>query len=251
MGVLKCKWADSCFKCRCNWCRKYCKNPNNNLHIPEPEIIIATFPGRIYGRYKEDGLAMLAKKLNATEAEVLKAANTEGWLGDVVLLWAKDKPEPEYRNESIRIKAFWADGSSMIFENGEMAAEYFGVSASTIYGKAKMRSIYKGVLLLKSDAVPLADELALLRYDVPPSGDIPAPTAQKLEIIARLNEARENLKERGDKGTNILCTWKTGEQAMFKTLSLAESVLQMPYGTFGKYAREGKPYRGITFTRLE
>ena len=247
MGVLDCEWASSCFRCRYTWCRKYCSGPNNNLHIAEPEIIIATFPGRIYGRYKEDGLATLAKKLNTTEAEVLKAANTEGWLEDVVLLWAKDKPEPEYRNESTRIKAFWADGSSMIFENAEKAAEYFGTTPPHITNKASRRYIYKDAMLIQSDGTPSEDELTILRRSVPTRGDVPPLTAQEWEAVARLNAARDDFP----RGVGVLCTWETGEQVEFTTLALAESVLRIPSGTFSKYAREGKPYRGITFKRLE
>lgn len=247
MGVLDCEWASSCFKCRYNWCRKYCAGPRNNLHLSDADMIIATFPNRDYGYYKEKDLKDLAKRLNATEADVLKAANTDGWLDGVLLMWVKDKPEL-----ITKVRAFWPDGRTMLFENTTKVAEYFCVSpaAQVIGDKARGRNIYKGALLVKFDTPPSEDELIILRRNVPPVGDIPAPTAQEQEAIARANEARKGMHGNG-KVIHIRCEWKTGEQIWIDTMGLMEDVLRISPNLFNKYVRSGEPYRGVTFTRLE
>ncbi len=252
MGVLKCKWADNCFGCPYGWCKKYCSGPKNNLHLGGADMIIVTFPDGDYGYYKENDLPELAKKLDTTEAEILKHANTDGWLENTLLIWTKDKPDL-----ITGVKAFWPNGRSMTFENTTKAAKYFDTSLQTITEKAKQRRIYKGALLLKSDKVPSEDEVVVLRYNVPPVGDIPAPTVQEQEAIVRINEIHTDKtnsnSQFGRSGNPIgaLCTWETGEQVRFYTLGLMENTLRISSAVFNRHAISGELYRGVTFTRLE
>lgn len=245
MGILQCKWASNCFKCPNSWCREYCSGPRGNLHLSDADMIIATFPNKNYGYYKENDLESLAKKLGTTEADVLLHANTDGWIDDTLLIWVKDKPEL-----ITKVKAFWPDGRSMLFENTTKAGKYFNASVQTVSDKARGRNIFKDVLLVKADVVPTEDELFLLRRDVPSEGDIPAPTAQEQEVIARVSEAHRELRGRDKIITSILCTWKTGEKVRLDTLGFAESVLRIASYTIDKYSRSGEPYRGATFTKM-
>ncbi len=245
MGVLDCKWAGSCFRCKCSWCRKYGSDHRDNLHLRGADMIIATFPDKNYGYYKENDLAALAKKVGATEAEVLKHANTGGWLNGTLLIWVKDRPDL-----ITQIKAYWPDGRSMVFENATKATEFLGTTMQSVVDKARYRGICKGVLLLKADTVPTEDELIILRRKVPPVGDIPAPTAQELEAIARLNEAHNESQVRDDLTVTTLCTWKTGEQIRLDTLSLVGDVLRIPQYISIKCAKLGETYRGVTLSRL-
>ena len=246
MGVLKCKWADNCFGCPYGWCKKYCSSPNSNMHLGGADMIIVTFPDGDYGYYKENDLPELAKNLDTTEAEILKHANTDGWLENTLLIWTKDKPDL-----ITGVKAFWPDGRSMAFENTTKAAQYFNASLQVVSTMAKGRRIYRGVLLMKSDSAPSEDELVILRRNAHLTGDIPAPTAQEQEAIARLNKVHKD--SRGESGNPIgaMCTWKTGEQVEFYTLGLMENALRVSREVFNKHARTGKPYRGVSFTRLE
>lgn len=252
MGILKCKWADNCFGCPYSWCKKYCKGLKNNLHQGGADVIIVTFLDRNYAYYREKDLADLAKKLHATKAEILKAANTEGELNGTLLIWVKGKSDL-----ITEVKAFWPDGSSMLFENTTKAAKYFDTSLQTITEKAKQRRIYKGALLLKSDKAPSEDELVVLRYKASPVGDIPAPTVQEQEAIARINKIHidkarsNNLISRSGNPIGTLCTWETGEQVRFYTLGLMENALRISSAVFNRHAMSGEPYRGVTFTRLE
>ena len=252
MGTLKCKWADNCFGCPYNWCKKHCSSPNNNMHLGGADMIIVTFPDGDYGYYKENDLPELAKKLDATEAEILKHANTDGWLENTLLIWTNDKPDL-----ITGVKAFWPDGRSMAFDNTIKAAEYFNASLQVVSTMAKGKRIYQGALLMKSDSAPSEDELVILRRNVPPTGDMPAPTVQEQEAIARINKihtdkaSSNNLFGRSGNPIGALCTWETGEQVEFYTLGLMENALRTSREVFNKHARTGKPYRGVTFTRLE
>ncbi len=245
MGVLECEWADNCFGCKYSWCKKYGSDSRNDLHLAKADMIIATFPDKNYGYYKENDLAALAKKVGATEAEVLKHANIDGWLNGTLLIWVKDRADLIKQ-----IKAYWSDGRVMVFDNVTKAANFFGTTMQVIVDKVRYKSIYKEALLLKANTDPTEDELILLRRKVPPVGDIPAPTAQELEAIARLNEARNESQVRSDLTASILCTWKTGERLRLDSLSLVGDVLRIPQRTYTKCIKLGETYRGVTLSRL-
>lgn len=246
MGILKCEWADNCFGCPYSWCKKYCKGPNNNLHLSGANTIIATFLDRDYGYYKEKDLKDLAKRLDVTEADVLLHANTDGWLDGTLLIWVKDKLEL-----IDKVQAFWPDGRTMLFENATKAAKHFGASLQIIGDRTRGRSICHGALLVKFDTPPSEDELIILRRNVPPVGDIPAPTAQEQEAIARVNEAHNDLRGKSGFYTSTLCRWATGEQLRLDTMYLVEDVLHISSGKVARHAVSGEPYRGVTFVRSE
>ncbi len=260
---LECKWGDNCFRCRRSYCRKYGKSSLNDLKRRGLDVIIATFPDGSIKQYGEKELPELAKKLNSTESEVLRCANTDGWHGYTLLMWAKRKRGAASTYQHTGVKAFWPDGSAIPFTSTAEAAKCFNTSPRNMSNKANARSFYRGALILRFDATLHDEELELLRCVMPQHAasvgerklrkEIPAPTARELELIETVNDIRREYaaEKQGGYGTGgIVCTWKTGEWFISDTTLLVADVLGIDRSTICQYIKQGRPYKGVVFERL-
>ena len=260
---LECEWGDNCFRCRRSYCRKYGKSSLNDLKQPGTDVIIATFPDRSIKRYSESQLPELIKKLNSTESEVLKCANTDGWHGDTLLMWAKRKRGTAFECQHSGVRAVWPDGRITPFTSAVEAAKYFNTSPRHINNKAEARSFYGGALILRFGTNPHDEEVELLRCimsrhtaskskKVQPK-KIPAPTARELELINAVNDIRRKYiaeKQCGFYHSGIACTWETGESFVADTTSLVADVVGVMPDTVNVHVRRRTPYKGVMFEKL-
>lgn len=260
---LECEWGDSCFRCRRSYCRKYGKSSLNDLKQPGTDVIIATFLDRSIKQYGEKELPDLVKKLNSTESEVLKCANTDGWHGDTLLMWAKRKKGTAFKCQHSGVRVVWPDGRITPFTSATEAAKYFNTSPRNMSDKANARSFYKGALILKSGTNPHDEEVELLRCIMSRRAasrsekmrprKIPAPTAQELELIEAVNDIRREYiaeKQCGFYHSGIACIWETGESFISDTTSLAADVVGVKPDTVNVHIRHRTPYRGVMFEKL-